>query len=238
MGIEVSEEVVYEDRFADGGATGSGPEAINPEQSDESGEVAKAKTLKTPAAPSSVEREAHESTHMPYRSWCSHCVAGRGVASPHTKQTGERKLDEIAMDYCFPRGTKDGAPKVLALRSRKDGTTLSLVVPKKGLPEEWVAARVAKAIEDIGLKDFKIITKSDGEPAMKTLREAVSRIMRERKGGGIIEENAQKADSASNGLIEKAVQEIEGMIRTLRHHIETKTTKKIPKGSPAMVWLI
>ena len=81
MGIEVSEEVVYEDRFADGGATGSGPEAINPEQSDESGEVAKAKTLKTPAAPSSVEREAHESTHMPYRSWC---------LTPHQTHMGKK----------------------------------------------------------------------------------------------------------------------------------------------------
>ena len=142
------------------------------------------------------------------------------------------------MDYCFPQGVKDNAPKVLAVRSRKDGTTLSLVVPSKGLPEEWVGARVAQAIEDIGLGDVTIITKTDGEPAIRTLRGVVSRILRERKGGGVIEEQAPKGESSSHGMIEKAVQEIEGMIRTLRHHAESSGKLRIKKGSAAMVWLI
>ena len=238
----VDEDIMYEGRFIDGGGEGSGQAGElgvhDFGQDQETPEVAAARTLKTPIGPSKIERENHESTHLPFRNWCRHCVAGRGVASPHVKSKEKGIIDEVAMDYCFPRGTKEGAPKVLALRSKRDGTTLSLVVPKKGLPEEWVATRVAKAVEDIGLGNFKIITRSDGEPAMKMLKDAVSRILRERKGGGVIQEDSSKADSASNGFIEKAVQEIEGMIRTIRHHVEEKTGKKMSKGSAAMVWLI
>ena len=207
-------------------------------EADEEGEAAKAKVARTPEGPSKIERDDHDATHMPYRSWCVACVAGRGVASPHVQSEQERNKDEIGMDYCFPRGMKEDAPKVLALRSRRDGTTIALVVPKKGLPEEWVAARIAKTIDDIGLNDVTMIVKSDGEPAMKALRGAVSRIRRAENKTGVIEEEAQRADSAGNGMIEKAVQEVEGMIRTLRKKVEMSTGATMKKGSAAMVWLI
>ena len=32
----------------------------------------------TPKEPGADERSRHELTHMPYRSWCFSCVAGRG----------------------------------------------------------------------------------------------------------------------------------------------------------------
>ena len=235
-----SSEKDTETQYSSGGARASGDPVGSTEarEADEEGEAAKAKVIRTPEGPSKIEREAHEATHMPYRSWCVACVAGRGVASPHVQSKQEREKDEIGMDYCFPRGVKDDAPKVLAMRSRKDGTTLALVVPKKGLSEEWVAARIAKAIDDIGLDKVTMIVKSDGEPAMKALRRAVSRIRRAENKTGVIEEEAQRADSASNGLIEKAVQEVEGMIRTLRKKVEMSTGATMKKGSAAMVWLI
>ena len=31
-----------------------------------------------PKEPTKVEREEHEKTHLPFRSWCRHCVRGRG----------------------------------------------------------------------------------------------------------------------------------------------------------------
>ena len=33
--------------------------------------------VRTPAQPSRAEREEHELTHFPYRTWCDHCVRGR-----------------------------------------------------------------------------------------------------------------------------------------------------------------
>ena len=191
-GAMVDENVAYDAAFVDGGGSGSGQVGeVNggeePESREDSrgesrehqtiapGDTAKTKTVRSPIEPSKKAREDHNATHLPYRSWCISCVSGRGVASPHVKSDEKKTIDEVGMDYCFPRGVKDGAPKVLAVRSARDGTTLSLVVPKKGLPDEWIAARLAKPLEDIGLGDVTLITKSDGEPAMKALRGAITR---------------------------------------------------------------
>ena len=35
----------------------------------------------SPKEPGAAERARHELTHMPYRSWCFSCVAGRGASS-------------------------------------------------------------------------------------------------------------------------------------------------------------
>ena len=36
------------------------------------------KEVTDPGQPSRAEREQHELTHIPFRSWCPHCVRGRG----------------------------------------------------------------------------------------------------------------------------------------------------------------
>ena len=69
------------------------------------------KVARRPVGPTREERETHEATHFPYRSWCPSCVRGRGIASPH--RSGDKEEDEmavrravIAMDY-FYMNTKD-----------------------------------------------------------------------------------------------------------------------------------
>ena len=51
------------------------------EQSEESRAVRleQKKTL----TPTLAEREEHERTHIPYRSWCRHCVAARATNPAH-----------------------------------------------------------------------------------------------------------------------------------------------------------
>ena len=40
------------------------------------------KVRKDPGAPSAEEVARHSATHLPYRSWCKHCVNGRGGSPP------------------------------------------------------------------------------------------------------------------------------------------------------------
>ena len=44
------------------------------------------KTRRKPEEPTKDERRAHAATHLPFRSWCKHCVAARAKAWPHLKQ--------------------------------------------------------------------------------------------------------------------------------------------------------
>ena len=36
-----------------------------------------------PGEPTAEERRIHETTHLPYRSWCADCVSGRGYSHKH-----------------------------------------------------------------------------------------------------------------------------------------------------------
>ena len=67
------------------------------------GDVRQTKKLIDPKMPSKVEVEDHEMTHLSFRSWCRHCVKGRGVESAHRKVKREDGgLPEIHVDFAFP----------------------------------------------------------------------------------------------------------------------------------------
>eukprot|EP00971_Amphidinium_carterae_P209657 4159003-Amphidinium_carterae.1 len=49
----------------------------------ESAEAWTAKPLAVPVRPSKAEVEAHNLTHLPYRSWCPHCVRAKARPRGH-----------------------------------------------------------------------------------------------------------------------------------------------------------
>ena len=51
--------------------------------------------------PTEAEVEEHNLTHLPYRSWCRHCVRGRGKEMPHRKLEDEAGMPEVHADLCF-----------------------------------------------------------------------------------------------------------------------------------------
>ena len=62
--------------------------------------------MHAPANPTRAEVDEHESTgHVQYRTWCRHCVAGRGLGQQHRSRDEESKRDDglpiIASDYTF-----------------------------------------------------------------------------------------------------------------------------------------
>ena len=65
------------------------------------------KKLRDPLLPSPEEVRAHEMTHLPYRSWCVHCVRGKGKSMAHANREKEDDCREVHMDYCFMGGRDD-----------------------------------------------------------------------------------------------------------------------------------
>ena len=54
-----------------------------------------------PEEPTSQERAEHMLTHMPFRSWCGHCVRGRGKEEPCRQGQGDPEHPEVHMDFLF-----------------------------------------------------------------------------------------------------------------------------------------
>ena len=78
------------------------------EEHDEHG-IARPRMLTAPNPPSKQERLEHEISHLPYRTWCPHCVRGKAKCHYHKMREDEedRNVPVVAFDYAFLTKTSE-----------------------------------------------------------------------------------------------------------------------------------
>ena len=85
-------------------------------------EVEELKHVPAPVLPSKAEVEAHNVSHLPFRSWCSACVRGRGLSFGHRKVDTKTKVAEqipaVSVDYRFFGQQEDRAHDTLSSAHR------------------------------------------------------------------------------------------------------------------------
>ena len=217
--------------------------SVSPEE-DEIGnggleeDTATIRKLQDPQLPTAEEVQRHELTHTPYRSWCVHCVRGRGRRMEHRRQKEkERAIPEVHLDYCFMGSAEsDGkALTILVARERDTRMTCATVVPKKGANDGFVAERVRAFVKELGYEFATIILKSDQEPAIVSLIEDI------RRGRGEVRtmvEHSPVGESASNGVVERGIQSVQGVIRTFKSALEERWRTSVPDDHPALPWMV
>ena len=141
-------------------------------------------------------------------------------------------------------GHSDPVMPILVMHDEKSGMTFSTVVPNKGLHPY----AIVRTCNDLSLLGYEQITlKSDGEPAIKALKEAVqadSSMKIELSGrqgkplGQIIKEESPAYDSRSNGRIESVIKSIQGQVRTMKDALESRMSMKIKDDHPCLPWMI
>ena len=227
-----------------GGPACRGVDAADEADSDLEPEAGRRMAIKMhdPALPSKAEVEEHALTHLPYRNWCSHCVRAKGKAADHRRQLDRpRDIRELHMDYCFMgTGAISDAinPKVTAILAVKEKDTkmiLGTVVPKKGSTHEFVAKRVIAFIDELGLSNCKLTIKTDQEPAIIDLVNGIKRL---RPNLETFHEQSPVGSSASNGVIERGVQTLEGQIRVLKDALETRWGIRIGDEQKILSWIV
>ena len=201
-------------------------------------EIRVPKKMQNPMLPSKAEREMHELTHVPFRSWCEHCVRGRGEGVRHEAGKEMPEQTEVHMDFFFV-GDEDQNEKlaVLAARERTTRMTMSTVAPSKG-ERQFLARGVQAFLREIGADTGDITLKSDQEQAMKALLSEVSRHRAAAGGGQTVIEHSAVEDSKGNGVIERAVTSIEGQTRVARSALEMRIGAKIEPEHAVITWLI
>ena len=210
-------------------------------EDEDDSKARRAKGVTDVKKPSRNEVDQHELTHLPFKSWCRHCVRGRGVRSPHRAKTDEDDEDErvptISIDYGFLTDEpEDGSGQVgitlLVGRCSKTKATVRMVVPSKGAGDGKVSDRLAKWIETLGHKKF--VYKAGQEPSIAD----VWNLVKESRRFEMIPEDAEVGQSQTNGSVENAIREIKGMTTTLKSNLEERIRGKIPLEHPMMQWLV
>jgi hypothetical protein len=199
----------------------------------------KAAKLNDPREPTSAERASHEMAHLPFRSWCRHCVRGRGKNAAHYKQAqGEGELHELHFDFAF-MGEEDEPGETIAMlvvRERQSRMTLATAVPSKSTGK-FVVDRVMAFMKEIGIENLDVIAKSDQEPAIKHLIDEIGKAKAE-FGGRWVVVSSPVDSHASNGVVERAIQSVEGQVRVLRSCLEEKWGVKLSSKHAVIPWIM
>ena len=187
--------------------------------------------------PSEEEQKRHRTTHLPFRSWCPHCVAAAANDDPHRakkiKEPGPLEVQEVHWDYCFPRDDGEWVA-VLVGRDRETRMTVAHVVPHKGAGVEWLGEQIARDLHRLGAHG-RVVLKSDQEAAIVDVLKEVAKMRGKER---TILENSPVYDSKSNGFIERAVQSFEKILRTHKLALEDRVKAKIPVKHPIFAWLV
>ena len=139
-------------------------------------------------------------------------MKGKCKGDPRKKNATDKKvIDEcrvpvVSLDYTFPRDKKEnrvsdqGMP-ILVMKSSADKWTSAFVVPQKG-SNEYAINAVAREIQNTGYN--RLIIKSDQEPAIKELVNAVKRERAENiELESFTEEESPVGESSSNWIVER-----------------------------------
>ena len=199
---------------------------------------------KVPRSPTEEERAKHELTHLPFQNWCEICVKTKANTPPHFKRDPSEKgrIPRLSMDYMFmPIGENSSMTAIMVLKDSESKQLWSRIVDKKGSQAEGLVKWIAEIIKDLGYSKLKF--RSDQEASIKDVqatviseyRELTSEIMAgvvQKAGSTIIPEHSGVGDSQGNGDIEEAVRRAQKQIRAIKGHIEKKTKRRVPDGSP------
>ena len=183
-------------------------------ESDGGEDGERVRLLPKPRTPSKAEWERHVVSHMPFRDWCRHCVAGRGLERRHQRHPGhDDQYPLVCIDYGYLSG--DATPMLVA-KDRRTGMVFALPVERKGAADPHAVEQLAAWVDMLGSSQMAI--RSDGEPALMQVAAAVRDA---RRAGSVTTlETSAPGDHAGNGLAERAVGLVGGMVRTLKNCLD------------------
>ena len=154
-----------------------------------------------PAKPTQAEQDQHYATgQATYRSWCEHCVKGRGRVSPHVS-VPDKELSEVGVD-CSHMGPEGSQVTILVCKCQRTGCPAATQVREKGMNAHALAF-FAGGLRGLGWK--RLLLGCDNERALLAFLIAAAASL---EGVEVIEQASPEGDHAANGLTEVGVREV------------------------------
>lgn len=107
----------------------------------------KAKGLRIPTTPSETERRDHKLTHVPFRAWCPHCVAGKAKDPAHCSLARSHDGLPKAFLDCYYVGDEvdEELATCLGMTDQQSNAKSACMVEEKG-PSEYPVNAMIRAL--------------------------------------------------------------------------------------------
>ena len=201
--------------------------------------------VQAPLRVSQRERDEHELTHTPYRSWCQYCVRGRGRNAAHRKMVEQdaAAVPRVSMDYFYISTADEVAHEnpILVMVDESTGERYARAVGRKGLGADgennWLIRDMSEELRawgHAGGEAGRLILKSDGERSIVAVRDALAKF----HGGRVIPESPPRGESQSNGTVEEAGKTVREYLRVLKEQIEHKAAIQLKGSDNIISWMV
>ena len=101
--------------------------------------------------------------------------------------------------------------------------------------DPWVVGQVIDDLNTIGMANERVVIKSDQE---SSITEMQSEIAKKRPTVSTGTENSKVGDSNSNGKIERKIQNVGNMVRTLRSFLSRKIGQSVKLDMKIVPWMV
>ena len=154
---------------------------------------------------------------------------GRGLERRHLTQSGDRDDEpRVFADYGYLSG--DSTPLLVA-KDRRTGMTFAAAVSMKGGGDPHAARLLAKWIDGLG-----VTVRTDGEPSICELIHRVRELRAE--GTTTVDEISPPGDSAGNGIAERTILTVGGLVRTTKAVVEENVLEGRDAGPRLTAWMV
>ena len=122
-------------------------------------------------------------------------------------------------------------------REKRTKMTIAHVVPYKGGGADWLVGQLLRDLKKMGAHG-KVILKSAQENAtLDVLNDVCKQREKENDSAVTLVESSPKGESQSNGIVETAVQDLDG-VRTHKFEIEATLKTTVRLGHLCIEWMV
>ena len=196
-------------------------------------EARSARVVRKPGEPTPEERSAHESTHLPSRDWCPHCVSCR--ASDPSHRLTDRAEDEppmVQIDYQFASEKVNmevsdeqvvtAGPTVTIFMATFCGSGAVAATQCSKGAIAYLAAFLIGQLAAWGLASGALVVSSDQETSLTTLLDEI----KARRPETLVERTAVDSHQWI-GAVERMNREVAGLLRTVKAALEARIGAKV-----------
>ena len=198
------------------------------------------KSAKLPKEPKAEQIDSHNTGgHTNTVGWCAACIAGRGKSLAHKQMDAEssHSVPHFSIDYCFMGDEENDAKNLPILVCRDHGhrCTDSHAVPSKGVQSKYPEQILSENILQTGYPE--LILKSDQEASILALKSNVMAILK-KAGVKVTAEESPISCSSADANVERAIWEVQSMVRIFKHRLEEMHKIDIPQDHPILTWAV